>query len=94
MNKGKMQTIKAIPKAKTDLGSSFDPSNIQDPYWKQNDPCAGPEVSKECEWRYDEMQLLTFTPQVCASSKLPGCEDLVAYVRINIRYATKMKAIY
>ena len=55
-----MNTIVNVPKD----GNTFDP-NDPDPYWKQNDACAGPIVSDDCIWRYEEMSLVTFTPQMC-----------------------------
>jgi len=87
--KGKMNTIKNVPKP----GNSFDP-NDPDPYWSQMDSCSGPIVSDDCDWRYEEMTLVTFTPVICSDSILQGCEELVTYARIGTRYSTRMEAIY
>ena len=89
MQQGKMGTIINVPKA----GNTYDPEDA-DPFWKQTDACAGPIVSDECEWRYEEMTMVTFTPKICVDRELKGCEQLVAYARINIAYGKRMEAIF
>ena len=84
-----MNTIVNVPK----LGNRFDP-NDPDPFWKQTDSCAGPTVSNDCIWRWEEMTLVTFTPLICTERQLQGCEQLVAYARINQSYGTRMKATF
>jgi hypothetical protein len=59
--KGKMGSIINVPK----VGNVFDP-NDKDPFWSQNVDCAGPIVSDDCMWRYEEMSLVTFTPLICS----------------------------
>ena len=60
-----MTTITNIPAE----GEPFPPlgEKIKEPYWTQTDSCAGFDVSEECEWRIEEMQLVTFTPEVCVN---------------------------
>lgn len=84
---GTMQTIQMIPK----YGNIYD-LNDPNPYWKQDDNCAGFAVSDDCQWRFEEMQLVTFTPDVCTNGSIVGCEYLVAYARININSATVEQA--
>jgi len=40
------------------------------------------------------MQLVTFTPSDCLDLTVSGCENLVAYARVNISYSSRMTAIY
>jgi hypothetical protein len=42
-------------------------------------------VSDDCPYRYEEMELVSYTPNECVSGMVPGCEDLVAYLRFNKR---------
>lgn len=62
---GKMNTIVNVPNA----FNNFDP-NDPNPFWRQTDACAGPVVSDDCQWRYEEMTLVTFTPVICSDSVL------------------------
>jgi hypothetical protein len=78
--KGTMQTVEMVPK----YGNTYNVSD-EDPFWRQTDSCAGFAVSDDCPWRFEEMQLVTFTPDVCLSGEIVGCEYLVAYARINIK---------
>ncbi len=87
--KGKMNTIVNVPKS----GKTFD-INDPDPFWTQTHACAGAVVSDDCQWRYEEMSLVTFTPIICSESMIKGCEELVAYARINISYSSRMEAIF
>ena len=50
-----MSTIKSIPNQKG-LGGS---------YWTQTDECAGFKVGNDCPWRYEEMELIAYTPTEC-----------------------------
>lgn len=77
MLKGKMGEIKMIPQRNSPYLE-----NDPNPYWQQTEDCAGFTVSDDCPWRYEEMSLVTFTPDVCTNSELIGCEYLVAYARI------------
>jgi len=77
-----IQTIKMIPK----YGNSYD-VNDPDPFWKQDDNCTGYAVSDNCQWRTDEMSIVTFTPDVCVDKTIVGCDKLVAYARFNISSA-------
>ena len=87
-----MTTITAIPAN----GEAFPPPNeeIVDPYWTQTDKCAGFEVPDDCAWRIEEMQLVTFTPEVCKNGGLPGCEYLVAYARVEVYKSSKESAMW
>lgn len=75
------------------IGNSYD-LNDPDPFWRQTDACAGPIVSDDCQWRYEEMAMVTFTPSICLDRELKGCEQLVAYARINQAYGKRMEAIF
>lgn len=74
-----MNVITNVPR----VGNTFS-ENDQNPYWKQEDSCSGFTVDDSCKWRWEEMELITFTPQICLDRTLKGCEFLVAYARINI----------
>ena len=50
-------------------------------YWEQTDSCAGLTVSNDCPWRYEEMSLISYTPQECYDDDSLSCADLVAYAR-------------
>ena len=39
------------------------------------------------------MELVTFTPDICAKTVLKGCEDLVAYARILVKEAKIEEAV-
>jgi len=68
--------------------------NDPNPYWKQDEKCAGRTVSDDCNWRWEEMSLVTFTPKVCLESKLEGCENLVGYARVSQSAEVRLDAIY
>lgn len=74
-----MNEIRNIPRQ----GNSFD-INDPDPFWQQDKLCGGFIVSDDCNWRWDEMELVTFTPKICLDQTLEGCEYLVAYARVNV----------
>jgi hypothetical protein len=76
---GRMNSIVSVPSYnnKTHMSDFSLPA-----YWKQTDSCAGFNVHETCPWRDEEMQLLTYTPQWCFD-ELKGCQELVAYARIQ-----------
>lgn len=86
LNNGKMGEIVNVPR----YGNKFDP-NDPDPYWSQS-ACSGFEIGDNCPWRFEEMSLVTFTPDVCVSGEVVGCEYLVAYARILRTANTKEEA--
>jgi len=51
-------------------------------------------VSEKCFLRYDEMSLVTFTPSLCQTRFIKGCEFLVSYARIDMSYIRKNEAIW
>jgi len=102
MNGGEMSSIEYIPavgytyadiEQQRALNGKLPDEMI---YWKQDDSCAGFSVSKTCNLRYEEMQLITFTPSFCHSheNKLKGCEFLVSYARIDINSISRKDAIF
>jgi len=68
---GKITSIKSIPNK---LGTPGD-------YWQETSPCAGFTVQDDCPWRYEEMSLISFTPQECRKNKEMSCEHLISYIR-------------
>lgn len=62
--------------------------------WREKEECAGFVVGDHCPLRFDEMSLVTFTPQFCRSGYKKGCEYLVGYARINVRYVREQEAIW
>jgi len=50
-------------------------------YWEATDACSGFYVSEACPWRYEEMSLISYTPQECFNDDSLSCTDLVAYAR-------------
>jgi hypothetical protein len=60
-----MNSIVNVPR----YGNTFNEDD-DDPFWTQTEKCAGPVVSPDCEWRYEEMSLVTFTPSICTERKL------------------------
>jgi len=87
---GRMRSIKSIPAYSVATGK-HDPTI--EPYWKQQDDCAGFYIGKDCKFRSEEMQLVTFTPEHCLDKSRQGCEFLVAYARVSIRAAKQEQAI-
>ena len=59
-NEGNMNVIPNIPK----IGKTFQ-ENDPDPFWSQDEGCSGFIVGEKCNWRWEEMNLITFTPQIC-----------------------------
>ena len=74
-------------------GGSFDDEDGPF-YWQQLDSCAGFTVSDECPWRYEEMTLVTFRPDVCSNGEVKGCEELVSYARIANGESSKQTATF
>ena len=60
--------------------------------WQETADCAGFEVPDDCPWRYEEMELVTFTPEVCLSKDVKGCDHIVPYARFNKRAAKQEEA--
>ena len=90
MNGGVMNNIAYIPAAgytyeeiETYMALNDGKVNDEMIHWRQDDSCAGFKVGNQCELRYDEMQLVTFTPSLCKVGYIRGCEFLVSYVRID-----------
>ena len=67
--------------------------NATIPYWTQTDECAGFEVSSDCPWRYEEMDLVTYTPIECVQENITACQFLVAYARFNKRSEKVSEAV-
>mmetsp|Transcript_14383 Transcript_14383/g.13982 ORF Transcript_14383/g.13982 Transcript_14383/m.13982 type:complete len:408 (-) Transcript_14383:505-1728(-) len=60
--------------------------NHTDYFWRANRPCSGFIVSDStCPLRYDEMSLISYSPNECHNGELPNCKNLVAYARFDIR---------
>ena len=55
--------------------------------WRESEHCAGFIVSNssECELRYNEMELLSYTPHECLDGSIKYCKELIAYARFDIR---------
>ena len=66
-----MDTIKSIP-GEEEGG---------EPFWEQSENCAGFIVGDDCEWRYEEMELISFTPVECLEDKSLACDQIVSYAR-------------
>lgn len=68
-----MDHIKSIPGVK-----EGDP-----PFWEQDELCSGFKIDQKCKWRYDEMELVSFTPDECIENPALGCNKLVAHARFE-----------
>lgn len=54
-------------------------------YWEKDPYCSGFKIDNDlCTLRTSEMDLVAYTPSECLLKKY-DCQDLVAYVRFNIR---------
>src|SRR6185312_3752030 len=51
------------------------------------------KVSDDCNSRFEEMLLITYTPVNCTNGQMSGCDDLVSYARFNIRAEMIQEAI-
>ncbi len=100
MTGGAMNTIKFIPKvgikfSEVDaLIASNSTETANSIYWQEDEACAGFVVSEKCDLRYDEMSLVTFTPSLCQTGFVKGCEYLVSYARIDMSYIKRNEAIW
>ena len=56
-------------------------------YWREYTKCAGFKASRdECDYRWNEMKLLMYTPSACLDGSLTfSCESLIAYSRISTK---------
>ena len=54
-----------------------------EPCWVQDELCSGFKIDQRCQWRYDEMELVSFTPKECKENMLLGCDKLVAHARFQ-----------
>jgi hypothetical protein len=60
--------------------------NFSDYFWKEDEYCSGFTVSDtDCNLRYNEMQLISYTPLPCLDGTFPDCSRLVAYARFDIQ---------
>ena len=72
-----MAEIEKIPMR----GQSY--ATMEEPYfWEKSTDCSGFIVSEDCQWRPEEMTLVTFRTNACENGDVRGCEELVSYVRI------------
>lgn len=55
--------------------------------WKETASCAGFNVSDDCPWRYNEMELLSYTPPECLEHPELNCANLVSYARFEMQKA-------
>lgn len=54
-------------------------------FWQMDPYCSGFKIDKQlCNLRTSEMELVAYTPTECMRKEY-DCQDLVAYVRFNIR---------
>lgn len=62
--------------------------------WRESTNCAGFRVSqnKDCEFRAEEMELITYTPQDCLDGKIENCQNMVAYARLNVVKLERLQA--
>lgn len=100
MKGGAMNNIHFVPKAGityAEVNQAFKkegklPSEMV--YWQENDACAGFEVGPNCHLRYDEMQLVTYSPVQCQGQDVRGCEFLISYARVDMSYTIKQEAMW
>jgi hypothetical protein len=57
LNHGAMESIDKIANSK-----NFATGEVDGWYWEHTENCAGFKVSDDCEWRYEEMSLISYTP--------------------------------
>jgi len=63
--------------------------------WHPTSMCAGFNVSAECPWRFEEMELVSYTPQECLDNPtILGCDQLVAFARFQMQKEIQMEARY
>lgn len=58
--------------------------------WTESENCAGFNVSDACEWRYNEMELIQYTPSECLEDESLGCAQLKAFARYMTRPANQI----
>lgn len=50
-------------------------------FWEETTACAGFIVHDTCPWRYEEMQLVSYTPKECIDDVNLACDQLTAFAR-------------
>lgn len=50
-------------------------------------------MPEDCPYRYEEMELVTFTPIECLDNTVKGCDNVVSYARFNKRSEKVSEAI-
>lgn len=85
LKQGKITTIKSIP----------NPNGAPGYFWKETESCAGFNVSNDCPWRFEEMELIGYTPNECLQNigHLEGCDQMVAYIRIQSQIDSQEEAM-
>ena len=58
-NQGAVETINSVKQPEVSLTSE---TTKGEHYWEQTKDCAGFVVSEKCQWRYEEMSLISYTP--------------------------------
>ena len=53
--------------------------------WREDENCAGFNVSDNCLWRFNEMELIQYTPSECLKDPSLSCKQLRAFARYSIR---------
>ena len=81
---GTLNSIKSIPNKEGTTGK----------YWEETAECAGFSVSDACPWRYEEMGLVSYTPDECKTDKALSCDQLISYVRFQNKMEKKEEAAY
>lgn len=76
-NQGVLSHIKEIPCANGSI------------CWKESENCAGFNVSDNCEWRFNEMELYHYTPSECLKDESLGCKQFKAFARYMTRPANE-----
>jgi len=73
-NEGKIESIKYVPNL-SGVGT----------FWTEDDDCSGKELSDDCEYRATELQVVSYSPPICADDETEECSELRAFARFNIR---------
>ena len=53
--------------------------------WTEETRCAGDVVGSDCPFRFEEMEIISYTPTECEQSIANNCNELEAFVRFNKR---------
>ena len=61
-------------------------------YWVQEDTCAGFKLTDKCPHRYEEMELITYTPKECREGNGNNCKHLTSYARFQLKYEKQQSA--